>query len=128
MRLLTPLLCLFILSLASCASAPKAAPPSFAGTWEVVISNTPLGTVPGTLAIVTGAERLTGSFKSQGATYPLTSATATDNSLQVSFYFPDQDMNVDMNLQGPPTDDALQGQTLGEYRTSASRRAAPSQE
>lgn len=129
MRILLPLLCSFVLTLASCASAPKAAPPSFVGDWEVVISSTPLGTIPGTLTIQRGADDgLTGSFKSQGATYRLTSATATENSLQVSFYFPDQDLNVGMNLQGPPTANALTGQTLGQYRTSANRITGDAEE
>ena len=121
MRILLPLLCSFILTLASCASAPKAAPPSFAGNWEVVINNTPLGTIPGTLTIDQAEDGLIGAFNSQGATYPLKSVTATETGLQVSFYFPDQDLNVDMDLRGAPTDNALMGQTLGEYRTTAAR-------
>lgn len=123
MRILIPLLCSFALTLASCASAPKVAAPSFVGDWEVVVKNTPLGTIPGTLSINTAEDGFTGTFNSQGSSFRLKSVTATDAGLQVMFYFPDQDMDVDMDLRGTPTENTLTGQTLGQFMTTATRVA-----
>lgn len=121
MRIILPLLCSFVLTLASCASAPKVAPPSFAGDWEVVVENTPMGTIPGTLSINKAEDGYSGTFDSQGSSYRLKSVNATETGLQVTFYFPDQDLDVDIDFRGAPTSNTLSGQTLGQYTTTATR-------
>lgn len=115
------LLCFLVLSIASCASAPKMASPAYAGSWNVTVLNTPLGTVEGELVLTGTDDNLSGQFVTPGATYPLKKALKTEKGLSLAFFFPDQGIDVNMELEGGPAAESLLGTTLGEYRTTAIR-------
>lgn len=128
------LLCCFILSFASCDSATKtmsakkemtetAAAPSYAGVWLVTVEDTPLGTVTGELKLEDIAGSLKGVFVTpDGKSLPLQSVTTTADGMTTAFYFPEYDINVDVQLTGKPTAEMLIGQSLGEYKTTAKRK------
>lgn len=127
-------LCCFILSIASCDSAAKtmaaktemtesAAVPSYAGVWLVTVENTPLGTVTGELKLEDISGSLKGVFVTpDGKSLPLQSVSTTEDGLTTGFYYPDYDVDVDVQLTGKPTAEMLIGQSLGEYRTTAKRK------
>ena len=121
MRALALLPFCFVLLLASCATASKAAPPSYAGTWEVMVKSTPLGDVAGQLVLTGPDDDLSGKFMANGATYPLKRATKTAEGISVTFFFPDQGIDVDMTLAGTAASNSLVGSTLGDYMTTAKR-------
>lgn len=132
--LIFPLLCCFILSFASCDSAAKtmaakqempeaAAAPSYAGIWLVTVENTPLGTVTGELKLEDIAGSLKGVFVTpEGKSLPLQSIDVTADGMTTAFYYPDYDIDVDVQLTGKPNAEMLIGQSLGEYKTTAKRK------
>lgn len=122
MRIASLLLCSFVFLLTACSPKVAAVVPSYAGTWDVTVKDTPLGTVSGDMVLAETDGALTGSFTFDGTTYPLTSAKKTEDGLAVSFYYSDQGMDVDVNLEGPATATTLVGQSLGDYMTTATRK------
>lgn len=124
MRVFAPLLCCLVLTLASCASAPKVAAPTYAGTWDVQVKDTPLGDVTGELILTGVDEELAGRFVANGTSYDLKRANRTEDGISLSFYFADQGIDVDMNLKGTAASGSLVGNTLGEYLTTAIKRKA----
>lgn len=118
------LLLLAVLLLNACGTARKATSPSksFADAWEVLVSNTPLGDVQGTLRLSQTADSYTGVFQTQGQEFPLKNIVVSETELQAAFYFGQYDLDVSMKLQGEPTADRLKGWTMREYPTTAIRR------
>ncbi|MEL7163040.1 MAG: hypothetical protein AAFN92_19935, partial [Bacteroidota bacterium] len=71
MRATLILVSFLVLHLASCATAPKKAASTYAGTWNVTVNDTPLGTVAGELMITDTDGKLGGKFTFDGRSYPL---------------------------------------------------------
>ena len=95
---------------------------TYAGEWDVTVSDTPAGTVTGTIMLMEGEDGLTGKFSSGGSETDLRSVRATEEGLSITFYSSQYQTDVDMKLTGQPTDDTLTGTTLGSYRTEAVRK------
>lgn len=125
-----------VLTLASCNTAARATTakadmaekemaakaPSYAGAWSVTVEDTPLGTVTGKLMLEEGENGLKGNFITpDGKSLPLRKTTTTADGMSTSFYFPDYDVDVDVNLKGKPTDAMLVGQSMGQFNTTAKR-------
>lgn len=114
---------------AAAAKAPEAemtkAPmaPSYAGTWDITVEDTPLGTQTGTMVLTDTDGVLTGTFKmDQGGTMKLKTINTTDSGMSSSFYFPDYDIDVDFQLSGKASADMLIGQSMGQYKMTAKRK------
>jgi len=140
MRTSTLLLCSFVLLLASCATAPKKATvpaaaemttaepkaemmaPSYAGTWAVVVNDTPMGTVKGDLMLEKSETGLTGKYVSGGQEFPLKKVEATETGLMFVFFYSEQGVDVDVTLKGAASANALAGQTMGQFMTTATRK------
>jgi len=132
--LLFCLLCSFILSFASCDSAAKTmaakektmatpAAPSYAGSWSMTVEDTPLGTVTGEMKLEDIQGSLKGVFVTpDGKSLPLKSINVTPDGMSTVFYYPDYDIDVDVQLTGKPTAEMLIGQSMGEYKTTAKRK------
>ena len=105
------------------SAAPAAAPAaSYAGDWEVTVKNTPGGTVTGTMTLTETAEGLAGSFKVGDQETELRSVSATEDGLRLSFYSAEYQTDVDMRLKGAPDADTLEGSTLSQFPTTATRK------
>lgn len=115
---------LAVLLFHSCGTTKKGLAPSksFADTWQVSVSNTPLGNVEGILQLAQTAEGYTGVFKTQGQDFPLKNIAVAETSLQAAFYFAQYDLDVSIKLEGSPTADSLKGWTMSEYPTTATRK------
>ena len=95
---------------------------SYAGDWMVTVEDTPLGTTTGTMKLTESAGELSGVFVTDaGSILKLKKITTTDSGMSTSFYFPDYDVDVDVQLKGKPTDAMLIGQSMGQFRTTAKR-------
>ncbi len=132
-----PIVLLSLLLTLSLACTPKAAGPgstrtnppvsvtpakSFVDSWNVTMSDTPLGTVNGVLTVRDTGGKLGGTFVAEGQTYTLTKAAATDAGMTATFYYPEAQTNVDIVLKGAPTADELTGTTMGDFKTVARRK------
>ncbi|WP_116126857.1 hypothetical protein [Lewinella sp. IMCC34183] len=96
--------------------------PSYAGEWDVTVSDTPAGTVRGTLVLSEGDDGLEGVFVVEDAETKLRSVSATDAGLKLSFYSSQYNTDVNMDLKGAPSEQNLIGTTLGSFRTTAVRK------
>lgn len=105
-----------------CSTTAKVPAKTFADTWTVSMSNTPLGNVEGELTIVSTAEGMSGTWSADGQTLPLSTVMKTEEGMVAVFYFPSYDIDVDIDLTGEETADSLTGITMGEYRTTAVRK------
>lgn len=101
--------------------SPAAPPSSYAGTWDLSVQNTPAGNITGTLTLTETADGLSGTLSAGGTTTELGSVTQTDTGLSISFYSTDYQTDVTMRLDGAADADTLEGRTLGEYPTTATR-------
>ncbi|MCP9235944.1 hypothetical protein [Lewinella sp. JB7] len=130
-------LILFALLMMGCSSTrTTAAPPpvvaetltpptpqaTYAGDWEVTISDTPGGTVTGTLTLSETEEGLAGAFVAGGSTTTLRSVKATDEGMRIEFYSSEYQTDVYIQLEGGPEADVLTGKTLSTYDTRATRK------
>ena len=113
---------LAVLFIIGCSTAAKVPAKTFAGTWTVSVSNTPLGNVQGELKIVSTAEGMSGTWSSEGQTIPLNLVEKTESGMVAVFYYSSYDIDVDVELNGEETADNLVGVTMGEYRTTAVRK------
>lgn len=104
-------------------TAPAAAPSeTYAGMWDVTVSDTPMGTVNGELSLQEGANGLEGSFTAGGQSTDLRSVGRTDDGLLIMFYSSEYQTDVDIRLKGEPGDDTLEGTALRTYKTVATRK------
>ena len=104
------------------AMAPASPQGSYAGEYDITVSDTPAGTVSGTLMLMQEGDDMSGSFMSGGNTTELKSVTKTADGVRISFYSTEYQTDVDMNLKGAPGADELSGMTLGSYKTVAKRK------
>lgn len=101
---------------------PETPQETYAGDYDVTVSDTPGGTVTGSLMLMEGGGELSGNFVSGGSTMELKSVSKTDDGLRISFYSTEYQTDVTMNLKGAPGADVLSGMTLGSYATVAKRK------
>ena len=105
------------------AASPAAPPPaSYAGEYALTVSNTPAGTINGTLILTENEEGLTGRLTGGGTTTELKSVTTTEDGISVNFYSAEYQTDITMRLTGAPGAATLEGRTLGEYPTTATRK------
>ncbi|MBB4081039.1 hypothetical protein GGR28_003680 [Lewinella aquimaris] len=102
--------------------APAAPQATYAGEWEVTVSDTPGGTVTGLLSLEEGAEGMTGSFVSGGTTTQLSSVEPSEDGLRIEFYSSEYQTDVYMQFEGGPEATTLSGKTLSTYDTRATRK------
>ncbi|CAH1001927.1 hypothetical protein LEM8419_02841 [Neolewinella maritima] len=103
-------------------TAPAAPAPSYAGEWEVTVKDTPGGTVTGTLMLTETADGLTGAFVAGEQETELRTVTAADGVLRLSFYSAEYQTDVDMRLNGAADATTLEGSTMGQFATTATRK------
>jgi hypothetical protein len=113
---------LALLFFVGCSTTAKVPAKTFAGTWTVSISGTPLGDVQGELNIVSTDEGMSGTWSAEGQTLRLSAVQKTEEGMVAIFYLPSYDVDVDVALEGAETADSLVGVTMGEYRTTAVRK------
>ncbi len=104
------------------APAGESTAMTYVGEYDVTVSDTPAGTVTGTLMITEVDGDLTGSFVAGGSSTELQSVSTTDDGLRINFYSAQYQTDVNMNLKGAPGAATLSGTTLGSYRTVATRK------
>lgn len=107
-------------------NAAPAAPPtkeaSYAGDWEMTVSNTPAGTVTGMMTITETADGLAGTYTVDGQAIELRRVARTKEGIAIDFYSSEYQMDVDVRLAGQADSDTLEGVTLGSYDTIARRK------
>ena len=86
------------------------------------MQNTPGGTVTGTMTLSETDDGLTGSFSAGGSETELRTVTATEDGLRLSFYSSEYQTDVDMRLNGAPDSTTLEGSTMGQFATTATRK------
>lgn len=104
------------------AAEPAATAQTYAGDWDVKVSDTPSGTVTGMLSLVENAEGLSGEFTAGGQTTKLRSVAKTDDGLVIQFYSSEYQTDIDIRLKGEADAPTLTGSTLGTYATVATRK------
>ena len=109
------------------STAPAPAPTetmaeTYAGDWDVTVSDTPAGTVKGILTITDSGDGMSGSFSSQGKSTDLRSVERTDAGLLIKFYSDEYQTDIDIRLNGGPGEETLSGSTLGSFETVATRK------
>ncbi|NJB87559.1 hypothetical protein GGR26_003343 [Lewinella marina] len=124
---------LVVVTLAACSSPRTAADsttppaaeveaPTYAGEWDVVVRDTPAGTVTGSMILEGGPDGLSGKFLSNGRETTLRSVEPTEGGLKILFYSSEYMTDVYLNLNGEPSDDELTGTALDSYAVVATRK------
>ena len=88
----------------------------------MTVKGTPSGTVTGTMTLTETDDGLAGSFTAGERETELRTVTATEDGLRLSFYSTEYQTDVDMRLNGAPDSATLEGSTMGQFATTATRK------
>ncbi|MCB0657454.1 MAG: hypothetical protein KDC57_15015 [Saprospiraceae bacterium] len=106
---------LLIFLMAACSSSKMATAPKMfdpSGTWSYTVSNTPMGTITGTLDLTKQGDQWSGKMSSSLGTMPIESIEITDRNILARFTYDGSPMRLEGNFDA---DAMLKGSIVSDY-------------